>query len=57
VYDSNCASCHGASPASLNTPPDEVPPLLRSGKLRAHRFSLEDGDMQALFEYLKESGK
>ncbi len=57
VYDSQCASCHGSTASSLKTPPDEVPALLRSGNVRAHRFSLADADMQALMEYLKESGK
>jgi hydrogenase small subunit len=53
VYDSRCATCHGSNPTSLKTPPDEVPALLQSEKVRAHRFSLEDGDMQALLDYLK----
>ena len=57
VYDSNCATCHGRNPTSLKTPPDKVPALLQSGKVRSHRFSLEDGDMQALLNYLKASGK
>ena len=55
VYDRNCASCHGSAPGGLATPADEVPALLRSGKVRAHRFSLDDGDMQALLDYLKEA--
>lgn len=54
VYDGNCIYCHDADPAKLATPPDEVPALLRSGSVRAHRFSLDDADMQALLEYLKE---
>lgn len=54
VYDSSCVYCHDANPASLKTPPDEVPGLLRSGKIRTHRFALEDADMQALLDYLKE---
>ena len=53
VYDRHCATCHGSNPTSLKTPPDEVPALLQSEKVRAHRFSLEDGDMQALLDYLK----
>ncbi len=55
VYDSKCATCHGSSPTSLKTRPDEVPALLRSGKIRSHRFSLEDADMQTLLDYLKET--
>ncbi|MDT3707736.1 MAG: hydrogenase small subunit [Thiobacillus sp.] len=54
VYDSRCLYCHDPNPASLKTPPDEVPGLLRSGKIRSHRFTLEDADMQALLDYLKE---
>lgn len=52
VYDRHCAACHGSSPG-LKTPPDEVPPLLQSGRLRGHRFDLDDDDMQALLDYLK----
>jgi len=55
IYDSNCVYCHDADPASLKTPPDDVPALLRSGKIRSHRFTLEDADMQALVDYLKEA--
>jgi hydrogenase small subunit len=55
VYDSNCVYCHNANPASLKTPPNDMPALLRSGKIRSHRFSLEDADMQALVDYLKEA--
>ncbi len=53
VYDSHCVYCHDADPASLKTPPDDVPTLLRAGKIRSHRFTLEDADMQALVDYLK----
>lgn len=54
VFDSNCVRCHDAGPRSLKTPPDDVPTLLRSGNIRSHRFTLEDADMQALLDYLKE---
>jgi hydrogenase small subunit len=55
VYDGNCVYCHDADPASLKTPPNDVSALLRSGKIRSHRFRLEDADMQALVDYLKEA--
>ena len=55
VYDSHCVYCHDADPASLKTPPVDVPALLRSGNIRSHRFTLEDADMQALVDYLKEA--
>ena len=57
VYDTHCMSCHGADPARLNTPPEEVPALLRSGKVRAHRFALDDAAMQALLDYLRAPSK
>jgi hydrogenase small subunit len=55
VYDSQCLYCHDADPAKLVTAPDDVPDLLRSGDIRSHRFRLEDTDMQALVDYLKEA--
>jgi hydrogenase small subunit len=57
VYDNNCVYCHDANPARLKTPPDDVPALLKSGKIRAHRFILEDADMRALVDHLKEARK
>ncbi len=53
IYDSNCVYCHDPDPATLKTPAKDVPALLRSGKIRSHRFTLEDVDMQALVDYLK----
>ena len=55
VYDSQCVYCHDADPAKLATSPEQVPVLLRSGKIRSHRFSLEEADLQALVDYLKEA--
>jgi hydrogenase small subunit len=55
LYDSNCVYCHAANPASLSTPPDDVPALLRAGKIRSHRFTLDDADMRALVDFLRVS--
>ncbi len=55
VYDSHCVYCHDADPSHLKTPPTDVPALLRSGKIRSHRFVLDDADMQSLVDYLKEA--
>lgn len=57
VYDSQCVYCHDADPAKLATPPEAVPELLRSGRIRSHRFTLEEADMQALVDYLKKAGR
>lgn len=57
IYDNHCIYCHDTNAARLRTPPDQVPTLLRSGKIRSHRFALEEADMQALVDYLKETGK
>lgn len=55
VYERHCIYCHDVDPARLKTPPAEVPALLRSGRIRAHRFRLEDGDMEALVAYLRQA--
>ena len=57
IYDGNCVYCHAANPAQFKTPTNDVAALLRSGKIRSHRFTLEDVDMQALVDYLQESAK
>lgn len=53
VYAQRCAHCHGSQPGGLKTAPEQIPDLLRAGKVRAHRFSLDEADLQALAEYLK----
>lgn len=53
VYDSRCVYCHDADSSRLRTAPAEVADLLRSGRIRAHRFPLEETDLRALVEYLK----
>lgn len=55
VYDRHCVYCHDVDPARLKTPADQVPALLRTGRIRAHRFSLEEADMQALAAYLRQA--
>lgn len=54
LYESNCVYCHGGDPAGLSTPPDQVPEVLRSGNVRAHRFELDEADLRALVDFLKE---
>lgn len=54
VFDSNCIRCHDAGPRSLKTSPDDVSALLRDGKIRSHRFTLDDADTQALVNFLKQ---
>lgn len=53
VYAQSCADCHGSQPGGLKTAPEQISDLLRAGKVRAHRFSLDEADLQALAEYLK----
>ncbi len=55
VYDSRCVYCHSADAGALRTGPDQVPTLLRSGNISAHRFELDDTEMRALVDYLKET--
>lgn len=54
VYDSQCGYCHDADPAQLRAHPEQLPELLRSERIRAHRFPLEEDDLRALVDYLKE---
>jgi len=55
VYDTHCVYCHDADPSRLETAPDAVPAFLRAGKIRSHRFTLDNADLQALVDYLKEA--
>lgn len=53
VYARTCAECHGSQPSRLKAAPEQIPDLLRAGKVRAHRFRLDEADLQALVDYLK----
>lgn len=53
VYEQNCAGCHGSQPSRLKTAPGQIPDLLRGGEVRAHRFNLDEAELQALADYLK----
>ncbi|MFN3545348.1 MAG: hydrogenase small subunit [Thiobacillus sp.] len=53
VYAQRCADCHGSQPSKLQTAPEQIPELLRAGTVRAHRFSLDEADLQSLVDYLK----
>ena len=57
LYDQNCVYCHDADPAHLKTPVDAIPGVLRTGKIRFHRFTLDDADLQALVDFMKEPRK
>jgi hydrogenase small subunit len=57
LYDQNCVYCHEADPARLKTPVDDIPGVLRTGKVRSHRFTLDDADLQALVDFMKEPRK
>lgn len=57
IYDNNCVYCHDTNPARLKTKPEDVPALLKSGKIRVHQINLDDADMGALVDHLKEARK
>jgi len=54
LYEDNCLYCHGQDPGAFHTPPDEVPTMLEPGRIRAHRFQLDNTQMESLVKYLKE---
>jgi hydrogenase small subunit len=52
LYGDNCAYCHGQDPGALHTPVEQVPQVLRSGSVRAHRLKLDDTELRDLTDYL-----
>lgn len=53
VYQSTCARCHRPDQGRLQTPPTQVPEVLRSGRISPHRFVLSDTELDNLVEYLE----
>lgn len=52
LYAEHCVSCHAPSPASFKTPAEDIPALLRSDNIRAHRrFELSDEQLELLGKY------
>ena len=52
LFEARCIRCHGGGAATLKTTPAQLPAVLTSGTLRAHRFTLSDRDIAALQAYL-----
>lgn len=54
LYEDNCVFCHSSDPASFRTPPEDIPELLRSGNIRAHRrLEFSDDQLNLLKQYLQ----
>jgi hydrogenase small subunit len=53
LFEDNCRYCHTADRPSFETPVEDIPELLRSGEVRAHRFEFTEPELEALAEYLK----
>lgn len=53
LYEDNCQYCHIADQPAFETPVEDIPELLRSGEVRAHRFQFTESELEALAEYLK----
>lgn len=53
LYAARCADCHGSHPIRLETPSERIPEVLRAGRVRAHRFTLDEPELQAIVGYLK----
>jgi hypothetical protein len=53
LFDDSCVYCHLPSRKPFRTASAEIPALLRSGNIRAHRFSFTDAQLADLAEYLK----
>jgi mono/diheme cytochrome c family protein len=55
VFQNTCVRCHAAGPTSLQTPSEQVRALLKSGRIKPHRFQLDETDLEDLVAYLDES--
>lgn len=54
LYEENCIYCHSADPAGFETPAQQIPELLRSGDIRAHkRLDFSEDQLQILKKYLE----
>lgn len=53
LYQSTCVRCHRTDQGRLQTPPSQVPEVLRSGRISPHRFTLSETDLDNLVEYLE----
>ena len=53
LFQQYCARCHQTATA-IKTSPDEIMPLLKSGTIRPHRFSIDDDTLEAIVSYIKQ---
>jgi mono/diheme cytochrome c family protein len=53
VYDTRCARCHTADAGRFKAPLAEISGLIRSERIRPHRFTRTDDQIRDLADYVR----
>ncbi|WP_324781191.1 cytochrome c [Thiobacillus sedimenti] len=52
LFEANCSRCHRNGAADMRTPLAELPAVLASRSVRAHRFRLSEAEVNDIAAYL-----
>lgn len=52
LFEANCSRCHRNGAADMRTPLAELPAVLASKSVRAHRFQLSEAEVKDIAAYL-----
>lgn len=52
LFQQHCIRCH-LSAQRIKTSPDKIGDTLSSGKIRTHRFTLDDKTIQQIVDYIR----
>lgn len=57
LFEEHCIYCHSTGNAPFKTDLEQIPDLMRSGRISAHRFEFDERQLEALADYLAEQKK
>ncbi len=52
IFMEKCIRCHGSGPIQFTSDSDAIQNTLKKGNIKQHRFSLTDGNIASLLEYI-----
>ena len=53
LFQQYCSRCHQAA-ARIKSPPEQILTTLKTGGIRQHRFTLDEDNLQAIIDYIRQ---
>ncbi|TCV80098.1 hypothetical protein EDC63_13011 [Sulfurirhabdus autotrophica] len=52
IFKERCTQCHASGPIQFTSDNDAIQNTLKTGNIKQHRFTLTDGNIASLLEYI-----